>query len=91
MSDSLMDLDAGHYVKHSSLQNVLAKEILSSCSLYIKGWLNSYVCLPESLHASFLDDVGRAVINDPAIMQRGEGMDIPYTALVIKIRKTTED
>lgn len=53
---------------------------------YIKGWLNSYVCLPEYLHDSFLEDVSQAVINDPTI-RKGEKIGIPYTALVIKARK----
>jgi trans-aconitate 2-methyltransferase len=53
---------------------------------YIKGWLNSYVPLPEHLHDSFLKDVGQAVIDDPST-KSGKKIKIPYTALIFKARK----
>jgi trans-aconitate 2-methyltransferase len=53
---------------------------------YIKGWLNSYVNLPEHLHDSFLQSVSQAVFNDPTT-HKGKKIGIPYTALVIKARK----
>jgi len=53
---------------------------------YIKGWLSSYVPLPEALHDSFLQKVGHTILEDPKIL-RNEKIIIPYTALVIKAKK----
>ncbi len=53
---------------------------------YIKGWLNSYVQLPDYLYDSFLENVSQAVMSDPTTL-KGKKICIPYTALVIKVRK----
>lgn len=53
---------------------------------YIKGWLNSYVQLPENLYDSFLQDVCQAIANDSTIHKGGK-IAIPYTALIIRARK----
>jgi trans-aconitate 2-methyltransferase len=53
---------------------------------YIKGWLNSYVLLPEALQDAFLQDVSTAVLEDPAT-HRDKKIEIPYTALIMKARK----
>ncbi|HEY5234897.1 MAG TPA: aromatic amino acid lyase, partial [Rhabdochlamydiaceae bacterium] len=56
---------------------------------YIKGWLNSYVPLPEHLYKSFLEDVCHAVLGDPTT-RKGKKICMPYTALVIRARKIAE-
>ncbi len=53
---------------------------------FIKGWLNNYVCLPEHLHASFLEDVCHAIRKNPKTCMEGK-INIPYTALIIKTKK----
>lgn len=56
---------------------------------YIKGWLNSYVPLPEQLYDSFLEEVCRAVLSDPTT-RKDKKINMPYTALVIRARKIAE-
>jgi ubiquinone/menaquinone biosynthesis C-methylase UbiE len=53
---------------------------------YIKGWLNSYVPLPEFIHTSFLNDISQAVLKDSMLHQNGK-ITIPYTALLVRARK----
>lgn len=53
---------------------------------YIRGWLNSYVPLPEHLHSLFLQDVSQVILKDPTVHQ-GNQIVLPYTALVIKAQK----
>lgn len=53
---------------------------------YIKGWLSSYVPLPECLYESFLQDVSQAVDSDPNTRKESK-IGIPYTALIIRARK----
>lgn len=59
---------------------------LEEVKQYIKGWLNSYIPLPEYLHNSFLQDVSNAVFRDYTTRRNGK-IGIPYTALTIKARK----
>jgi trans-aconitate methyltransferase len=54
---------------------------------YIKGWLNSYVPLPDSLHAAFLQDIAQIILGETSICQ-DQKINIPYTALTIKAKKT---
>lgn len=54
---------------------------------YIKGWLNSYVPLPENLYDLFVEDVTKAVLKDPTLHNSNK-IGIPYMALVIKAQKT---
>lgn len=53
---------------------------------YIRGWLNSYVPLPEYLYDSFLEEVSQAMLADPTTSKKGR-IGIPYTALVIEAKK----
>lgn len=53
---------------------------------FIKGWLNSYVPLPEDLHEQFLQDICQAVAEDPKA-QDGDKTIIPYAALIIRAKK----
>ena len=68
-------------------QNLIAEyDSTEEIRKYIKGWLSSYICLPEHLHDSFLQDVSQAILNDPNT-QKGKKIQIPYTALIIRARK----
>lgn len=49
---------------------------------FIKGWLNSYVPLPETLHQEFLQCVCQAILDDPKT-QEGNKTVVPYSALII--------
>lgn len=53
---------------------------------FIKGWLNSYVPLPEKLHKEFLQDVCQSIFDDPKIQEEDKTV-VPYSALIIKARK----
>lgn len=56
---------------------------------FIRGWLENYVPLPKTLHDSFLQKVGRAILEDPATSKNGK-ITIPYTALIIRAIKVSE-
>ena len=53
---------------------------------YIRGWLNSYVQMPEYLHEPFLKQVCQEILNDSST-RKGRKIVIPYTALVMRARK----
>jgi trans-aconitate methyltransferase len=76
-------LDIVDFQEHNShvLYNSL-KEVRE----YIRGWLNSYVLLPDDLQNAFLHDVSQLVEEDPTT-HREEQFAIPYTVLFIKARK----
>jgi SAM-dependent methyltransferase len=57
---------------------------------YIRGWLDSYVHLPDYLYDSFLSDTTNAILTDPST-KKGKQIRVPYTALVIKAKKLKTD
>lgn len=50
---------------------------------YVRGWMNSYVPLPQELHEPFLDKVCHAMMGDLSICE-GDSISVPYTALIIQ-------
>jgi len=65
---------------------VASYENTKSVTAFIKGWLNSYVPLPEELQDPFLQRVDQIVDTAPELHVE-EMIDIPYTALVIQAKK----
>lgn len=53
---------------------------------YIRGWLNSYVCLPECQRDAFLEAVSDAVVRDRSLCKDGK-ISVPYITLVIEACK----
>lgn len=53
---------------------------------YIRGWLASFVSLPESLHEEFLDLAVENSFSYSKCMENGI-INLPYTALMINARK----
>lgn len=63
--------------------------ILKEIKQYIRGWLSSYVCLPENLREFYLEDVCKAIVNDKSRIIN-DRISIPYTALIIHVKKKNE-
>lgn len=77
------DLEIIDFQKRSLLASYNSIEEIQQ---YIKGWLNSYVPIPEYLYDSFLKDVTDEIMSDPSCINCGK-IEIPYIALIIKARK----
>jgi trans-aconitate 2-methyltransferase len=78
--------------KHFKILEFQQRELTATYSTfeeiqdYIKGWLASYVPIPETLQDSFLLEICNAIREEPTAHRNGK-ISIPYTALIIKARK----